>query len=119
MQNLLKETIEVLAENGKSEADVLWVGNKKAYVSWADFAEYAKNLEYDSGYGGNEIDGGLLVVGLDWWLERHEYDGSEWWEFKSLPIKPKDNAAVDVLADTYYLTDEERENRCAAPRKEA
>lgn len=26
-----------------------------------------------------------MVVGDDWWLERHEYDGSEWWEFKRLP----------------------------------
>lgn len=21
-------------------------------------------------------------------MERHEYDGSEWWEFKTIPIKP-------------------------------
>jgi hypothetical protein len=32
-----------------------------------------------------------MVIGSDWWLERHEYDGSEWWEFKSLP-KPREAA---------------------------
>jgi len=30
----------------------------------------------------------LYVVGEDWWLERGEYDGSEWWEFKRLPECP-------------------------------
>jgi len=29
----------------------------------------------------------LTVAGDDWWLERHGYDGSEWWEFKTLPKK--------------------------------
>lgn len=29
-----------------------------------------------------------MIVGDDWWMERHEYDGSEWWEFKELPKKP-------------------------------
>jgi hypothetical protein len=31
----------------------------------------------------------IIVVGKDWWLERHEYDGSEWWEFKTMPDKNK------------------------------
>lgn len=96
-QNLLSETIEVLKSNGKVPADVLWVGVKphswKKNVdpmpigSWANFASFA-DFEYDAGYGGNEVAGSLLVVGTDWWLERGEYDGSEWWEFKTLPRQP-------------------------------
>lgn len=31
----------------------------------------------------------LKIVGDNWWLERHEYDGAEWFEFKTLPQKPK------------------------------
>ena len=27
----------------------------------------------------------LKNLGRDFWLERHEYDGSEWWEYKSIP----------------------------------
>ncbi len=96
MQNLLRETIEELKENGKSESDVLWVGRgydtlyvKPYKTTWEDFKKKA-NFEYDDGYGGNEIPMDLIVVGKDFWLERHEYDGSEWWEFKSMPIEPKE-----------------------------
>jgi hypothetical protein len=87
VRNLLQETIETLRDCGKSSDDVLWVGNVKAAGSWEDFANLA-NFEYDNGYGGNEIDGSLKVVWQDWWLERGEYDGSEWWEFKTLPSRP-------------------------------
>ena len=94
MKNLLKETIEILNENGKTESDVLWVGrgfgtlNMKEYkTTWEDFKEKA-DFEYDDGYGGNEIPMDLIIVGKDFWLERHEYDGSEWWEFKTMPKEP-------------------------------
>ena len=30
----------------------------------------------------------LVVVGKDFWLERNNYDGSEWWEFKQVPVEP-------------------------------
>lgn len=30
----------------------------------------------------------LIVCGKNWWLERHEYDGAEWWEFKEYRSKP-------------------------------
>lgn len=32
---------------------------------------------------------GLTLVGEDFWLERKEYDGQEWWEYKTTPIKPE------------------------------
>jgi len=86
--NLLNETLETLEENGKQEKDVLWVGDYELYFSWKSFKEVA-NKEYDSGFGGEEVNSELVVIGKDWWLERHEYDGSEWWEFKELPMKPK------------------------------
>jgi hypothetical protein len=86
--NLLMETLEILENNGKSPEDVMWVGDKNQFTTWKDFVANA-NFEYDAGFGGNEIDMDLKVVGRNWWLERHEYDGSEWWEFKTLPSKPK------------------------------
>ena len=30
-----------------------------------------------------------VAVGDNWWLERAEYDGSEWWEFKTIPKEPR------------------------------
>jgi len=87
MTNLLKETIGVLHENGRSPKDVLFITAGDAYCFWPEF-ENAINFEYDSGYGSQLIFDGLKVVGQDWWLERSEYDGSEWWEFKTMPLIP-------------------------------
>lgn len=93
--NLLYETMEILMEHKKSAADVRWVGLRKDSLgmsendgrlpvgSWEDFERVA-NFDYDAGYGGKEVASGLIIVGDDWWLERAEYDGSEWWEFTVL-----------------------------------
>lgn len=89
--NLLEETIEALKENGKSPADVEWVGVRDDhYETWEEFEKKAKDINYDNGYGFEMINTDLVVVGKDFWLERFEYDGSEWWVFKTFPKKPKD-----------------------------
>jgi hypothetical protein len=93
MINLLTETLEVLACNGKTPADVRWVhcldvGYGEQAGSWEDFAKIA-DIEYENGYGGNEVASSLIIAGDNWWLERGEYDGSEWWNFKTMPIKPE------------------------------
>ena len=84
--NLLNETVKLLANQELKPADVDWVGSRNGgcVATWAEFAAIA-DFEYNEGFGGNEIPLSLVVVGADWWLERHEYDGSEWWEFKRLP----------------------------------
>lgn len=97
MTNLLTETLGTLARNQKAPSDVRWVGVLKqswrkegdgpAIGAWDDFERLA-NFDYDAGYGGNEVSAYLVIVGDGWWLERGEYDGSEWWEFKTLPQKP-------------------------------
>ena len=96
--NLLKETLEKLQINGKTELDVKWVGNENYYFTWEEFKIIAKNTEYDSGYGAAEVAMDLIVVGEDFWLERHEYDGSERWEFKENPKKPKEYKVFNKLA---------------------
>jgi len=96
IMNLLKETEKILKQNRKSLDDIKWVGctthdwhdwkqfdgikTKSEFIKWADF-------EYDNGYGLAKEEVSLTVAGDDWWLERHGYDGSEWWEFKTLPKK--------------------------------
>ena len=98
--NLLKETIEFLKENGKCESDVLWVGTKLEYISWLLFKKYA-NCEYDNGFGGAEVNQGLIVAGKDFWLERYEYDGSECWVFKETPIMPDRVGDEELLFQKY------------------
>lgn len=49
--NLLQETVETLEQNGKSLADVEWVGIKNnSYYTWEEFEEQAKCVEYDADY---------------------------------------------------------------------
>ena len=86
--NLLEETLFELKENGKKESDVIWVGCLTHKTTWNNFKNIA-NINYDNGFGGEEIALDLLIVGNDWWLERHNNDGSEWWEYKQLPKEPK------------------------------
>ena len=88
MRNLLEETIKKIKEYGHTIHEVKYVTDDDVYCDWEDFARDAKNYNYDAGFGGIEVNINLKVVGKDWWLERHEYDGSEWWEYKSLPIAP-------------------------------
>lgn len=106
--NLLEETISALGEGGKSPSDVRFVvGASKGswgqlegfeWCTWDEFAQSA-NYNYDSGYGDIEVSEYLKVVGDDWWLERHEYDGSEWWEFKTLPQRPDQHVSQIVCRE--------------------
>ena len=82
--NLLKETKEILDRHQKSPADVVCISDGTYTTYWKNFEEIA-DFEYDNDYGGVEILERLIVVGIGFWLERHEYDGSEWWEYKSMP----------------------------------
>lgn len=88
MTNLLEETLNVLAQNGKTKDDVRWVGSADGSyaIPWAEFERIA-NVEHADGFGWAEVNEALVVVGDDWHLQRREYDGREWWEFKTLPKK--------------------------------
>ena len=97
MDNLLKETEIYIEMWGKKVTDVKWVGSEDyGWFTWEDFKELA-NVDYDDGFGAQEVAKDLLVVGEDWWLERHEYDGSEWWELKELPVKPDEYKKPNML----------------------
>ncbi len=87
-KNLYDETVSVLFGNHKSTEDVMFVTNGVKSTSWEEFAKLIKNVVYDGGYGSQEISGALRIVGDRWWLERSEYDGSEWWEYKTVIEQP-------------------------------
>lgn len=96
MTNLLTETIEELNRYGMSENDVVWVGFRDiATMPWEDFKTIASKFNYNSSYGIEEVRTDLVIVGENWWLERATYDGSEWWEFKTLPTMPTTVFTID------------------------
>lgn len=111
--NLYKETINVLKANLKTKEDVLFINIKKQHYEKENeyitltpnqFFEIAKQIEYDNGFGGVEIEENLQIIGKDFWLERHEYDGSEWWEFKEQPQQFKEFKEFDNnLIKNYIL----------------
>ena len=57
----------------------------------AEYEEFLAKLDfkYDSGYGMQEVDGTVWLMEEGAWLERGEYDGSEWWIYKVCPAVPK------------------------------
>ncbi len=103
MTNLLTETIEFLKEHGKTQEDVQWINCDEKSFSWDEFSILA-NFVYDNGFGGQIINESLNVIGKDWWIERHEYDGSEWWEFKTLPSRYSNHELIvqKDLLDEYW-----------------
>ena len=106
MINLLTETEAALSENGKRPGDVQWVGSCDGLllVDWDTFATLA-DFEYNDGFGSQEVANDLVIVGCDWWLERYEYDGSEGWEFKTIPIgRPSSRAFQTVSTGGQRLT---------------
>lgn len=87
MTNAYIEMIEILDEIDKKIDDI-----KIVYVWHETFYEIdkryntvdsLKELYYDSGYGIQEVFG-YIIFKDNTWLERHEYDGSEWWEYKDI-----------------------------------
>lgn len=100
--NLLEETTKTLKGYNKTFDDVEWIGNDYFYINKEVFLKQA-DRSYDNGYGGAEVNGNLKIVGKDFWLERHEYDGSEWWEYKTMPIKPThENDEFQIFGNDFW-----------------
>ena len=87
MKNFLEETIKKLKTEGKTQKDIKYIQLNDEYCYWEDFEKLADFI-YDNDFGIPKILLDLKIVGNDFWLERHEYDGAEWWEFKTMPKKP-------------------------------
>ena len=110
--NLLQETKEILKEMGKKESDVLWVGSTdgKYIITFQQFKKLAQSFIYDEGFGAQEVARDLVVVGKDWWLERSEYDGSEGWEYKTIPSKTNKPKKIKEIGQTKKIMGESIED---------
>lgn len=98
MKNLFEETVAVLNKNGKSINDIIAVQGDDFAISVDNFVEVAKNTNYYSGYGHQEVACDLAIIGNGWWLERREYDGAEWWKFCSTPVVKTNIETVKTLS---------------------
>lgn len=85
MTNLWEETLEVLRDHGKTFEGVRYIQGSDFKITKENFERLAKQANYHSGFGAAHVPTDLTIVGKGWWLERGEYDGSEWWDFKETP----------------------------------
>lgn len=97
MSNLWEETIEFLKKKDKTFEDVLFIQGEDFKVTKENFEIVAKKTDYDSDFGAQHVATDLVLVGDGWWIERCEYDGSEWWEFKTIPTEK------DKVEHIYHL----------------
>ena len=84
MENLLKETENVLFENGKTFDDLIVAAGSLFRFPISIFRKLA-DTEYDHDFGAPKVAEDLVLIGKNFWLERQEYDGKEWWEYKEMP----------------------------------
>lgn len=99
MTNLLEETTNIMLEFGKSPDDIIFIGSESSGHSctWEEFVVLA-NKDYHAGYGHAEIATDLIIVfkgGSQ--IEREEYDGSEWWEFRKPFNMPTETKPIVTL----------------------
>lgn len=76
MSNLFDETSRVLGK--RTWGDVKRVLLNGRLVPKSDFEAAAKATWYYPGYGSHKINLSLVIVGGDFVIIRHEYDGNEW-----------------------------------------
>lgn len=97
----MEETKEALIEKGKTLLDIEWIGGEAFRISKEDFLRLA-DVEYDNGHSWQDVPKDLVMVGKDFWFERAEYDGSEWWEMKKMPVRPEEEKTVAKLTGGFY-----------------
>jgi hypothetical protein len=106
-RNARKEFLEITKGYNVIAADIAfgdsWTDKedrmklKPAYTQ-EDLKEFLTFLdsEYDSGYGGQELFG-VIYCEDGVWMNRGEYDGSEWWNINKYPNLRNSFTEVDVL----------------------
>lgn len=94
LRNLYDETVKELMQHKKEINEIDFISCGGVLIDKDTFFDCAREVWYDNGFGSQSINETLLIVGKDWWLERAEYDGSEWWEYKEKPNKMDYNIEI-------------------------
>ena len=80
--NIYVRTYETLV-NGSGTMSLVFDSEKETVEVLISFLD---KIEYYNGFGGQELFGRILT-NKNSWLERGEYDGSELWEYRTIPSK--------------------------------
>ncbi len=123
MINFKEEILDAIASNNKSTEDVDYVILNEYQLTSDSNAEYvpseiefdhllevADGIIYDDGYGTVIIDDSLKIVFKDGtYMDRKEYDGSEWFEFHSTPARPSNKYKEENLRSLLISKGEEED----------
>lgn len=99
MINLLQETKNIIDAYDKKIEDIIYLGSlsNKTSCTWEEYKVLADKT-YDAGYGGNEVDGSLVIVFKDKsFMSRWEYDGAEGWDYRAEFKQPEETKPVTKL----------------------
>ena len=77
IENRKVKFVKIVFDKDYGESQIKIEGSLESVLPQLDF-------NYDSGYGGQEVFGYIWYEDSTW-SERGEYDGAEWWEYKSVP----------------------------------
>jgi len=108
--NLLDETLLCIADSGHSTEDIRFIGSDdgKYVCTWGEFQKLA-NVDYDNGFGTQHVAQDLIIGfsdGQQMW--RHEYDGSEYWNYsRPLPVAKNPKSITSLFAKSGWETMEE------------
>jgi hypothetical protein len=98
--NLLNETLETIDNYHKDVKDIVYIGNGQGSSCTLDEFKLMANREYDNSWGSVEVLMGLKIVFNDnTWLERGEYDGSEWWNYMELTNTASKEKLTNLFED--------------------
>jgi hypothetical protein len=99
IENFEEETRREIKNVGLTPEMVAFVTDGENSQSFDDFISNC-NFEYNSSFGRAYINSNLEIVFNDGsWLERGEYDGSEWWQYKKTSAKPKGVSKLKIMED--------------------
>ena len=104
--NLLDDTKRKISLSGLWTSVVRFVGSRDGNlgIPWSQ-AEKVLDIDYDDGYGSQEIAADLVVAFTDGgFLRREEYDGSEWWEYEPPFRVPETQKPFKLVKLTSYRT---------------
>lgn len=81
---------EIMMEYYTFDDDTFKVISLKEGYTEEEYEEFLNKLDfdYDAGYGSQHMYGTVWLTEPGVWMERREYDGSEWWELFKCPMIP-------------------------------
>lgn len=101
-RELIQETKDFIDALGYTKEDIHWIGGDDFVIPINDFWN-AQPQHYNPGYGFQEVAPDLVIVFNDnSWIQREEYDGSEWWQHYTCPTMPlRIESVTDFVTKKY------------------